>query len=113
MLPSAHSREVAREHESVRRTKFELSWQADTTFEFRCERVSISRKVTRVDFEKWIQIELRLMVECVDRLLGATGASTRDIDHVFLTAGSSFVPAVREDLYRAVRVEKRLQAAKN
>ena len=35
------------------------------------------------------------MAGCVDRLLDTTGVSTRDIDHVFLTGGSSFVPAVR------------------
>ena len=35
------------------------------------------------------------MAGCVDRLLNATGVSAHDIDHVFLTGGSSFVPAVR------------------
>ena len=35
------------------------------------------------------------MAACVDRLLMTTGVSARDIDHVFLTGGSSFVPAVR------------------
>mgnify|MGYP001798517887 FL=1 len=32
---------------------------------------------------------------CVYRLLGGTGVSPGDSDHVFLTGGSSFVPAVR------------------
>jgi hypothetical chaperone protein len=82
-------------HESVRRTKFELSSRTETTFEFRCEPVSISKKVARADFEKWIEPELQLMAGCVDRLLGATGVAAGDIDHVFLTGGSSFVPAVR------------------
>ena len=82
-------------HESVRRTKFELSTETEAVFEFRCEPVSISRKVTRRDFEKWIEHEVQLMAGCVDGLLNATGVSTNDIDHVFLTGGSSFVPAVR------------------
>jgi hypothetical chaperone protein len=82
-------------HESVRRTKFELSTQAEAIFEFRCEPVSISKKVTRSEFETWIEPELQLMESCVDRLLGTTGVSASDIDHVFLTGGSSFVPAVR------------------
>ncbi|RPI53355.1 MAG: Hsp70 family protein [Acidobacteria bacterium] len=82
-------------HEAVRRTKFELSTETEALFEFRCEPVSITKKVTRLDFEKWIDAEVQLMAGCVDRLLNATGVSVRDIDHVFLTGGSSFVPAVR------------------
>jgi len=82
-------------HEAVRRTKFELSTETEAMFEFHCEPVSITKNVTRLDFEKWIQPEVELMAACVDRLLTTTGVSARDIDHVFLTGGSSFVPAVR------------------
>jgi hypothetical chaperone protein len=82
-------------HEAVRRTKFELSTEPEAVFEFHCEPVSIAKKVTRLDFEKWIQPELQQMADCVDRLLSTTGVSANDIEHVFLTGGSSFVPAVR------------------
>jgi hypothetical chaperone protein len=82
-------------HESVRRVKFELSVSTEAQFEFHCEPVSITKKVTRLDFEKWIEPEVSLMAGCVDRLLGSTGVAAHDIDHVFLTGGSSFVPAVR------------------
>ena len=83
-------------HEAVRRVKFELSASPEALFEFHCEPVSITRKVTRLDFEKWIDPEVTQMAACVDRLLDATGVSAKDIDHVFLTGGSSFVPAVRK-----------------
>jgi hypothetical chaperone protein len=83
-------------HEAVRRTKFELSAQAETVFEFNCEPVAIKKKVTRAEFEKWIAQELEAITQCVDRLLQDTGTSPVDIDHVFLTGGSSFVPAVRQ-----------------
>ena len=82
-------------HDSVRRIKFELSVQNEAQFEFHCEPVSIVKKVTRLEFEKWIEPELALMAGSVDRLLSSTGMSAQDIDHVFLTGGSSFVPAVR------------------
>jgi hypothetical chaperone protein len=83
-------------HEAVRRTKFELSDRSETVFEFTCEPVSIHKKVTRQEFEKWILPELEIIAGCVDRLLNSTGVSPGDIDHVFLTGGSSFVPAVRQ-----------------
>ncbi|MEW6301437.1 MAG: Hsp70 family protein [Thermodesulfobacteriota bacterium] len=35
------------------------------------------------------------MARCVDRLLARCGVSPGDVDSVFLTGGSSFVPAVR------------------
>jgi hypothetical chaperone protein len=82
-------------HEAVRRAKFELSVNTEALFEFHCEPMSITKKVTRLDFEKWIDPEVLLMAGCVDRLLSATGVTVHDIDHVFLTGGSSFVPAVR------------------
>jgi len=93
-------------HEAVRKTKFELSGQDETQFEFQCEPVSITRRVTRLEFEKWIEPELQLMAGCVDRLLTDTGASARDIDHVFLTGGSSFVPAVRNIFVERFGIEK-------
>lgn len=82
-------------HEAVRRVKFELSVDTEALFEFHAEPVSIARKVTRLEFERWIEPEVSLMAACVDRLLASTGVSAHDIDHVFLTGGSSFVPAVR------------------
>ncbi len=83
-------------HEAVKRTKFELSVHTETVFEFNCEPISITKKVTREAFDKWIEPELQAMAGCVDRLLGKSGVSPADIDHVFLTGGSSFVPAVRQ-----------------
>lgn len=82
-------------HEAVRRTKFALSADVEATFEFTTGTLSIVQKVTRPDFEGWIAPELAVMARCVDGLIGRTGVSPDEIDHVFLTGGSSFVPAVR------------------
>ena len=35
------------------------------------------------------------MEESVDRLLASTGIAAKDVDQVFMTGGTSFVPAVR------------------
>jgi hypothetical chaperone protein len=82
-------------HEAVRRTKFALSIGTEALFEFKCDPIAMSKLVTREQFEAWISEELTMIAGCVDRLLNATGVSPRDIEHVFLTGGSSFVPAVR------------------
>ena len=52
-------------------------------------------RVTREEFEGWIRDELAEIERCVARLLDDTGTSERDVDRVFMTGGSSFVPAVR------------------
>ncbi len=82
-------------HEAVRRTKFALSTGTESLFEFTCDPIAMSQVVTREQLEGWIAEELTMIAGCVDQLLNATGVSPGDIDHVFLTGGSSFVPAVR------------------
>jgi hypothetical chaperone protein len=82
-------------HEAVQRTKFELSAGGEAEFAFESGPVTIRKKVTRADFEQWIGEEIAAMSGCVDRLMAASGLAFGDIDRVFLTGGSSFVPAVR------------------
>jgi hypothetical chaperone protein len=82
-------------HEAVQRTKFELSVATESEFAFASGPVAIRKKVTRGDFERWIAEEVTAMAACVDRLMAASGLAFDEIDRVFLTGGSSFVPAVR------------------
>jgi hypothetical chaperone protein len=82
-------------HEAVQRTKFALSVSDATEFAFESGPVTIRKQITRADFEKWIADEIGTMAACVDRLMAASGLGVADIDRVFLTGGSSFVPAVR------------------
>jgi hypothetical chaperone protein len=83
-------------HAAVQRTKFELSAGPESEFSFQSGPVAIRKKVTRADFERWIAEELQTMAGCVDRLMAASGLAFGEIDRVFLTGGSSFVPAVRQ-----------------
>jgi len=82
-------------HQAVQRTKFELSTADQAEFDFASGPVTIRKTVTRAAFERWIADELAAMSGCVDRLMAASGLAFADIDRVFLTGGSSFVPAVR------------------
>jgi hypothetical chaperone protein len=93
-------------HRAVQKTKFELSKQHETTFEFLEHDLSIASSVSRDDFESWISHHLRSIESCVERLLLATATAPRAVDRVFLTGGSSFVPAVRQMFYRLFGEEK-------
>jgi len=93
-------------HEAVQRTKFELSSATESDFMFESGPVTIRKKVTRGDFERWIADDLSAMSACVDRLMASSGLSCGDIDRVFLTGGSSFVPAVRQIFVERFGAEK-------
>jgi len=57
--------------------------------------IDIEREFSRADFERWIAHDIERIEETVDDLLDAEGVRVDDIDSVFLTGGSSFIPAVR------------------
>ena len=57
--------------------------------------LEIAADITRAQFEGWIAEETTAMAECVDRLLAKTGMTAKDVDQVFMTGGTSFVPVVR------------------
>jgi len=46
-------------------------------------------------YVKWIVEDLQAIEGAVDALLRSSGIDARAVDRVFLTGGSSFVPAVR------------------
>lgn len=82
-------------HQAVQRVKFALSEHESAEFRFRDSGLDLRIPITRRDFESWIAEDLKAIEEAVDSLLRTTGVHPREVDRVFLTGGSSFVPAVR------------------
>jgi hypothetical chaperone protein len=82
-------------HQAVQRVKFELSHSEVAEFHFRDGSMDLHIAVTREAFEGWIADELRAIEQCIDTLLEGSGIGRRQVDRVFLTGGSSLVPAVR------------------
>jgi hypothetical chaperone protein len=80
---------------AVEKTKLELSALESTDFTFSDPPVLIEKIVARPDFENWIARYLEQIAGCVDRLMNAVALKPDAINSVFLTGGSSFVPAVR------------------
>ena len=82
-------------HQSVQAMKVELSLDPLGTFSFEDHVVQMKGRVKRSTFEGWIAEDLQKIRDCVDRLLITTNVGVSDVDRVFLTGGSSMVPAVR------------------
>ena len=82
-------------HQAVQRVKFALSQHETAEFRFHDGGLDLRIPVTRREFETWIADDLKAIEGAVDSLVRNAGTDPRDVDRVFLTGGSSFVPAVR------------------
>jgi hypothetical chaperone protein len=82
-------------HRAVAGLKAELSQADEAALRFTGWGVDIAARVTRADFEDWIAADLRALDGAVDTVLDRAGLSAAAVDAVFLTGGTSYVPAVR------------------
>jgi hypothetical chaperone protein len=94
-------------HQAVQSMKVELSSEPIGSFVFEDHVVRMNGKIKRSSFERWIEPDLQKIRECLERLLRSTGLDANEVDRVFLTGGSSLVPAVRkifEDRFDTQRI---------
>jgi hypothetical chaperone protein len=82
-------------HQAVQRVKFDLSRQEAAEFKFREGSLDLRIPVARAEFEHWIADDLARIEDCIDSLMRTAGVGRSDVDRVFLTGGTSLVPAVR------------------
>jgi hypothetical chaperone protein len=82
-------------YEAVGGLKRALSSQTHAEFSFKSDDLTIEAEVSRADFADWIAPDLQRIAETVDMALARAGMTAEGIDHVFLTGGSSLIPAVR------------------
>jgi len=82
-------------HRATEQAKRTLSEAEVARFRIEHEVLEIDAELRREDFEAWIEPELAAIARCVDGLLGRAGVAAGRVDRVFLTGGSSLVPAVR------------------
>ncbi len=72
-----------------------LSQQERATFRFSGGGLEIEQMVTRADFEGWIAPDIARIEATVDQALAKAQVAPHAIDRVFLTGGSSLIPAIR------------------
>ena len=94
-------------YQAVSTLKQELSHSEAAVLRFEHGTLRIEEEVRRASFEEWIAPELRQISAAVDRALDQAELAPADLDRVFLTGGTAFVPAVRalfERRFGAARV---------
>jgi hypothetical chaperone protein len=79
-------------YDAVSNLKQQLSSQKQAILSF--ENLSIN--ITRADFEDWIADDINRIETALTTTLDNIAVKDGDIDEVFLTGGTSLVPAVRQ-----------------
>ncbi|MDQ0468979.1 Hsp70 family protein [Labrys wisconsinensis] len=82
-------------YRAVSDAKFALSSRDETQFRFAVHDTEIGARVTRRDFESWIAADVARIAGTVDEVLRRAGTAEGEIERVFLTGGTSLVPAIR------------------
>jgi hypothetical chaperone protein len=95
-------------YQAVSATKMALSSSEEAAFDFGPLGSGGQRAIRRQDFEGWIADDLARIEGALDDVLEKTETKAGEIDKVFLTGGTSFVPAVRRiftERFDAGRIE--------
>lgn len=82
-------------YQAVSKLKETLSVETSARFEFNAGAINLQATVERSAFDGWIIRELAAIEAAVDEAMADADLTPHQIDRVFLTGGSSFVPAVR------------------
>jgi hypothetical chaperone protein len=82
-------------YQAISATKMALSGSEEAEFDFKPLGKAGRKIVKRADFETWIGDELSRIEGALDDVLEKTNTAPETVDKVFLTGGTSFVPAVR------------------
>ncbi len=82
-------------YRAVSGVKAALSHADHAVLHFKHEQFVINATIARSEFERWIAPELQQIGGAADAALAESGLDDTQIDRVFLTGGTSLVPAVR------------------
>ncbi|MGE7370047.1 Hsp70 family protein [Neorhizobium sp. NPDC001467] len=83
-------------YQAISATKMALSGAEEAEFHFSPLGKAGRKTVKRADFESWIAADLEKIEGALNDVLTKTNTAVDQVDKVFLTGGTSFVPAVRK-----------------
>ena len=83
-----------------------MSSSADSTIAFNDYGIDINDKITKFEFEEFIETKIEEIKNCVNSVLSQAGLTNKDIDLVSLTGGSSFIPIINKIFTETFGIEK-------
>lgn len=93
-------------YRAVAQVKTQLSQGETAQFELSVSGLNLNRPIARAEFEGWIGEDVRAIQATVGEALNKAGLTEAGIDRVFLTGGTSYVPALRRSFEARFGAEK-------
>jgi len=92
--------------QAIEKAKCELSSLLSSVINFEDFRLKIRENVSRDEFERFITPDVQKIEACIDDMFKQTGISGSDVDVVFLTGGSSYIPIIKRIITKRFGGEK-------
>ncbi|MGB5748019.1 MAG: Hsp70 family protein [Desulfobacterales bacterium] len=92
--------------QSIEKSKCELSASPESTIAFNDYEIDINDKITKFEFEEYIEAKIEELKDCVNAVLSQAGLTNNEIDIVSLTGGSSFIPIINKIFAENFGIEK-------
>ena len=80
----------------IEKVKIELSGRENTRFVFSKDEIEIDEEVTLEEYNEIIGVDLKKISDYIDTFIDTNGIKPEEVDSVFLTGGTSLVPAVQK-----------------
>lgn len=91
---------------AIEKAKCELSSLLSSVINFEDFRLKIRESVSRDEFEKFITPDVQKIEACIDNMMKQTGICDSDVDVIFLTGGSSYIPMIKRIIAKRFGSEK-------
>lgn len=95
--------------QAIEKAKIELSSSDSSCIIFNDRQLDIKEEIHRKEFEEIIQSHVQRIETCIDQTISGAGLSAKDIDIVFTTGGTSYIPCIRRLFVDKFGAEKMTQ----
>lgn len=82
--------------QSIEKAKIELSYYEKSQIIFQEQDLLIKEDIIRIEFEEMIKEDVGKIRKCLEKTVLSAGLTDADIDQVFITGGSSFIPCIKQ-----------------
>ena len=92
--------------EQIEKTKKDLSQHAESEFVFDYTELELKTNFSRTDFENWAGSTQNKILDSLNRCILNSGLKENEIDIVFLTGGTGYVPFIRQEFEKKFGINK-------
>ena len=96
--------------QAIEKAKCELSNTDLSYINFNNHDISIEEKLLKTDFENYIRDKVDKIDNCIKSSIKEANLKYEDIDLVFLTGGSSYIPLIKKVFEHKFEKEKIIQS---